>query len=149
MKLSASAQALIRKYEGCKLAPYLCPAGVPTIGIGTTIYPDGKRVSLKDKAITKEQAEEFFQKDLEVRVKAVRALLSQEVDEGKLGALVSFAYNLGIGALGRSSLLKYVNAGEFTRAADEFLKWIHSKGVVEPGLVSRRKAERDMFLGPN
>lgn len=136
---------LIKEFEGLELNSYLCPAGVWTIGYGNTFYEDGARVK-PNETITEERANTMLEFVYDKFEASVKALLKVEVTENQLGSLVSFAYNLGVGALGKSTLLKLLNAGDYAGAADELLKWTRASGKVLPGLVRRRKAERELFL---
>lgn len=146
--LSESAVKLIKTFEGLSLKPYLCPANVPTIGYGTTVYPDGRKVSVKDPPITEAQADEFLRHDAEKFCSDVERLVTVSINDNQFGALVSFCYNLGAAALQNSSLLKKLNSGRHAEAAEEFLKWVYAAGQVLPGLVKRRQAERALFLHP-
>jgi lysozyme len=142
MKTSNKGIELIKKYEGCKLEAYRCPAGVPTIGYGHTFG-----VCMGQK-ITQEKAEELLRKDLasfEVQVEQMAPGLSQ----AQFDALVSFSFNLGSAALYRSSLLKRYLAGDLEGAKLEFGKWTFAGGKVLPGLVARRRAEAELFGGAN
>lgn len=139
---------LIESFEGCVLHPYLDSVKVPTIGIGTTVYPDGKKVSMKDPVITKDQAYAFLRSHLDKDCGIVEQLIKVPINDNQFAALVSFAYNCGTAALTTSTLLKRLNAGDYQKAADEFLKWDHAGGVVLAGLTRRRQAERALFLHP-
>lgn len=140
--------------------PYLCPAGVPTIGYGTTIYPNGKKITLRDRTITEAEACEFLMHDLETFAAGVRSLVKVTITQGLFDALVSFAYNVGLDidsdnvaeGLGDSTLLKLVNANIVEtdknwklRLNQEFMKWCKArkKGVMItlPGLLARRMSE--------
>lgn len=147
--LNDAAIKLIKSYEGLVLRPYLCAAGVPTIGYGTTRYPDGQKVKLKDKPITIAKAEEFFLYDVQEFCEGVEKNVLVELSDNQFGALVSFVYNVGIMAFINSSLLRRLNAGDHELAAEEFLKWVHAGGKRLPGLVKRREAERSLFLKPD
>jgi lysozyme len=147
--LNDAAIKLIKSYEGLVLRPYLCAAGVPTIGYGTTRYPDGQKVKLKDPPITVARAEEFFLHDLQDFSEGVEKNVRVELTDNQFGALVSFVYNVGIMAFINSSLLRRLNAGDYELAAEEFLKWVHAGGKRLPGLVKRREAERSLFLKPD
>lgn len=139
---------LVEQFEGCKLAPYLDSVSIPTIGIGTTHYPDGTAVTMNDKPITKAQAYEFLMKHLQADCDAVSGMVKVVVNDNQFAALVSFAYNVGTGALASSTLLKKLNSGDVEGAANQFLKWDHAGGVVVAGLTRRRQAERALFLHP-
>lgn len=159
MKTSNKCKSHIKSFESLQLKPYFCPAGVPTIGYGTTHYPNGLRVKLYDPAITHEQAEAFFNADIERFEHDVMSLVTVPMTQGEFDALVSFAYNAGSDidddkiaeGLGDSTLLRLFNAGDKQGAADEFLKWnkgrVKGKRVELAGLTRRRNAERSMFLG--
>lgn len=133
---------LIKSFEGLELEAYLCPADVWTIGYGHT-----GNVKEGD-SVTKAEAEALLEKDLAVFRNGVTRAVKVPLNENQFGALVSFAYNLGIGSLQSSTLLKLLNAGDYAGAADQFLRWNKSKGKVLTGLVRRREAERAVFLTP-
>lgn len=138
--------ALIKGYEGLHLYPYLCPAGIPTIGYGTTLYPNGRRVTLQDKPLKEHEAEVILKATLAPYERGVSALLKVATTQFQFDALVSFAYNLGLGALGKSTLLKYVNAKKPLSAIEgEFMKWVKGGGRTLPGLVARRQAEFQLY----
>jgi lysozyme len=140
--------ALIEQFEGCKLQPYLDVAKIPTIGIGTTRYPDGRAVTMNDPPITEAQAQSFLKSHLEGDCKAVSGLVKVVLTDNEFAALVSFAYNVGRSALASSTLLKKLNSGDKKGAADQFLKWDHAAGIQVAGLTKRRQAERTLFLLP-
>lgn len=154
MKTSEKGQAHIKKTESFESRPYRCPANIPSIGFGTTRYPNGKAVTMYDPAITLEQANAYFAHDIERFERDVLSLVKVPITQGQFDALVSFAYNCGSDidddtiaeGLGDSTLLKKLNAGDYKGAADEFPKWNKGAGKVQPGLVKRRAAEREMFL---
>lgn len=139
---------LIKLFEGCILKPYLDAVKIPTIGIGTIKYPDGRKVTMKDAPITQAQAEEYLLDHLKGNCKSVEDLVKVALNDNEFGALVSFVYNLGAGALGKSTLLKKLNSGDRTGAAEEFLKWDFAGGKRLAGLTRRRQAERALFLHP-
>ena len=132
---------IIQEFEGCKLAAYLCPAGVWTIGWGST----GVGVS-KGAVWTQAEADERYKKDMAVFKAGVQKLVTVTVNKNQLEALTSFAYNLGIGALKGSTLLKFLNDGNYQAAANQFLRWDKANGKVLAGLARRRTAERNLFL---
>ena len=147
--ISQESVDLIKHFEGLRLTPYLCSAGVPTIGYGSTFYEDGRKVSLQDPPITKERAEELLQFTLNRQFipAALRQCPVLVAHEKKLGAIVSFVYNLGAGRLQSSTLRRKINAEEWDAASNELLKWNKGGGKVLKGLDLRRKAERALFLG--
>ena len=136
--------ALIRRFEGLFLVPYLCPAGVPTIGYGATYYEDGTRVQLTDAPITRERAEALLLWHVKtVYLPAVLKLCPAIVHEtsGRVAALIDWTFNLGSGNLRASSLRRRVNAAEWDLVPDELRKWNKAAGRVLRGLVIRREAE--------
>lgn len=136
------AAPLARRFEGLYLRPYLCPAGVPTIGYGATRYLDGRSVTLTDPPITRQVAEVMLL-DMVRRVYLPAVLkLCPGVDTAeRLAALIDFAFNLGAGNLRASTLRKRVNAGRWTDVPAELRKWNRGGGRVLRGLVLRREAE--------
>lgn len=147
MIVSKNGLDLIKQFEGLSLKPYLDAVNIPTIGWGSTYYPDGKKVTLQDKEITEQKAFEILEyianKDFGYFVnKAVKVKLNQN----QFDALVSFAYNLGNGNLQQSTLLKKVNNNDFIGASLEFEKWNKAGGKVLSGLTKRRTAEKELFL---
>ena len=155
IKLNEEGYQMIMNFEGLSLKPYLCSAGVPTIGYGNTYYPNGKKVTLKDKPITKEYAIEIFKFIADLFAKDVNNLLKTTVTQNQFNALVSFAYNVGSDidaddipeGLGDSTLLKKVNKNPNDLSImAEFLKWDKSLGKVSNGLVKRRKLEAKLYF---
>ena len=137
---------MIKMFEGFRAKPYKCPAGVPTIGYGSTFYSNGKKVTLKDKLITEQDATNLLTTVVTNFSSEVSKLLKIQVTQNQFDALVDFAYNVGIGNLKSSTLLKKVNAKNFSGAALEFIKWNKADGKVLPGLTKRRTAEKDLFI---
>lgn len=130
---------LIKRYEGYRATAYICPAGVLTIGYGHT----GAGVRLG--TITEQQAEELLRADLRVAERAVLRLINVPLTDNQYAALVSFVFNLGSGALQRSTLRQKLNRGEYDAAAQEFHKWIFAGGKRLRGLVRRRAEESELF----
>jgi len=150
MQVSARGLDLIAKFEGLRLKAYPDPGtgNEPwTIGYGTTVYPDGRKVKKGD-VITKAQALEYLQHDTRRFANAVGQVVSVPLNQNRFDALVSFTYNVGISAFSRSTLLRKINAREYEAAEAEFDKWVYAAGKVLPGLVTRRKAERELFKEP-
>jgi lysozyme len=136
------AAALARRFEGLYLTPYLCPAGVPTIGYGATYYENGVRVTLKDPAITRDRAEVLLLwLARTVYLPAVLKLCPGVDTPERLAALIDFAFNLGVGNLSASTLRKRVNASRWGDVPAEIRKWNRGGGRVLRGLVLRREAE--------
>ena len=137
---------IIKKHEGLRLQAYLCPAGVPTIGYGNTFYEDGTRVKMGDR-ITRDRAEKLLLHVVEAFAVQVDRLITSRINANQRAALVSFAYNVGIGNLQRSTLLRKVNANpNDTSIRIEFMKWTKARGQVLRGLVVRRQDEANLYF---
>lgn len=137
---------LCMQFEGLYLRPYLCPAGVPTIGVGSTRYLDGRPVRLTDPPITREHALVLLRsRVLTEFMPAVLRLCGPLDTPGRLAALTDFSYNVGTGALKASTLRRRVLAGQWGRVPAELLKWVRGGGRVLPGLVRRRRKEADLI----
>jgi lysozyme len=153
MILSQNGLKLIMSFEGLKLSPYLDTAGVPTIGYGTIMYPSGHAVTMNDPAITTTQAAQYLEWEVNQKVGSVQHYVQVVVSQNEFDALVSFAYNEGLGALKTSTLLRLLNLGDTQGAADQFLMWdkdrVDGQLVVNQGLLNRRQAERNLFLTPD
>jgi lysozyme len=144
----ALAAKICQRFEGCVLTAYhgaADRAGLYTIGWGTTEI-DGQPVQ-PGTTITQAQADDLLTDTLSAVQSKVEAMLTRQLEDYQEAALISFAYNLGTGALGSSTLLKEVNAGNFDAAAQQFGLWIHANGVVVKGLVARRAFEAQVFSG--
>ena len=150
MKLSDTGINLITKFEGLKLEAYVCPAGVATIGYGTTRYPDKSKVRIGDKLPSKEKAIELFKVNLKEYEDSVSGLLYNVlINQNQYDALVSFVYNLGTGAFAGSTLLRKIklNPNDLT-IKDEFNKWVNVSGKPSNGLIRRRKEEAALYFKP-
>ncbi|MEB2870302.1 lysozyme [Pseudomonas rhizosphaerae] len=144
MKTSQKGIALIKSAEGLRLKAYPDPGtgGLPwTIGYGSTSGVTRNMV------ITEAQAEQMLAEDLVRFERIVERALCVPVNQGQFDALVSFTYNVGEGNFTKSTLLRKLNAGDTAGAAEQFSRWVHAGGKVLPGLVTRRAAERAIFLG--
>lgn len=140
MKASINCINLIKESEGFRDKAYKCPAGIWTIGFGFTKGVKPSDTTTLDEAIARLAVE---LEDYEAGVlEHVRVPLTQ----GQFDALVDFAFNLGVGALSESTLLRKLNDGDLMGAANEFPRWVKSGGKTLPGLVKRRAAERALFL---
>lgn len=137
---------LIKKFEGCKLTAYKCPAGIWTIGFGSTYYADGTRIKEGD-TISLEQANKLLADTLTPYEKFVDANTRDDISQGQFDALVDFAYNCGNGNLKSSTLLKKVNANPNDKSIEkEFMKWTKAAGKELKGLVNRRNAEVKLYF---
>jgi lysozyme len=138
---------MIKSFEGFRGTPYKCPAGIPTIGYGATFYPNGKKVTMSDAAITEEQATELLAHMLVSFEKYVDSYCIDSITQNEFDALVSFAYNLGPANLKASTLLKKVNANPNDESIRlEFMKWVKAGGKTLKGLVRRREAEANLYF---
>jgi len=170
MKLSPAGEALMHKFEGFRNRPYLCPAHIWTIGYGHVLYqeqirlpmvrPPGKtkedipmirsEYPLKpedNRVWSKEEINELFRVDVGDFERGVLRLIPGVVGrQGSFDALVSFAYNAGLGNLQRSQIRMRANRGDWEGAAESFRQWTKGGGKVLPGLVRRREAEIALFL---
>jgi lysozyme len=137
------ARELCKRFEGFRAKPYICPAGVPTIGYGATYYPDGRRVTMADPPISQADAEALL--DTQLRQEFLPAVLrlcpSLIAYPAALNATVDFAFNLGVGRLQTSTLRRRLNAKDWPGAAEQLRRWVRGGGKVLPGLVRRREAE--------
>ncbi len=138
--------AIIRKFEGLKLTAYLCPANVWTIGYGSTFYENGSKVRQGDK-ITLDRADKLLLEMVKRFEISVRGLVKSKINDNQLGALTSFAFNVGVGALNKSTLLRKVNANpNDPTIRNEFMRWTRGGGKVLKGLVTRREAEANLYF---
>ncbi len=136
------AAILCRKYEGLYRGPYICPAGVPTIGYGATYYEDGRRVTLNDPVISKARAEALLVWHIRyVYLPAVCKLCPNISDPYKLAAIIDFTFNLGSNRLKTSTLRKRVLSEDWDEVPTELRKWNRGGGRVLRGLVLRRESE--------
>ncbi len=147
MHLSQNGLALIKKFEGFRANPYLCSAGIPTIGYGSTYYENGVRVKLSDSPISEEWAEELLKKNVVHYDVAVNSLTRDDITQNQYDALVSFAYNVGVTNFKNSTLLKRVNANpKDPNITNQFMKWIRAGGRVVKGLILRRREEAQLYF---
>ena len=157
MMLDNKGVLLIAQFEGLRLKPYLCSAGVPTIGYGSTFYPSGRKVTMQDKPITQETAFWMLKQVANMFAKDVDSLVTSNINQNQFNALVSFAFNLGSDidsdnipeGLGDSRLLRRVNANpNDPEIAREFVKWNKAGGRVLDGLTKRRLKEAELYFTP-
>lgn len=159
MKASQGIKDFVKNKEGFSSKPYYCPAGVPTIGYGSTLYPNGKKVTMKDSVVSPEEADKIFDWHFSMFEKDVNSLLPANFDipanQSKFDALCSFAYNVGSDidaddipeGLGDSTLLKMVIKDANNPAIrQEFMKWNKANKKVSNGLTKRRGQEADWYF---
>lgn len=138
---------LCKEFEGFRSKPYRCPAGVATIGYGSTRYLDGQLVTLQDPPIDRLTAEVMLKESLrnEYLPGVLRACPGLIAHQTKLNAIVDFTYNLGVGRLQSSTLRRRLNQSDWEGAQEQLMRWVRGGGRVLPGLVRRREAEARLF----
>lgn len=152
MRLDTNGINLIAEFEGLSLVPYYATAeekakGIVTIGYGNTFYPNGTKVKITDKPITKAQALEYLKYVADSFASKVDDLVIPNITQNQFNALVSIAYNIGLGAFKISTLIKKVNANPNDPAINnEFLKWNKQAGKVLNGLTRRRIKESAVYF---
>jgi lysozyme len=139
--LGPAGENLIKSFETLKLVAYLDQRGRWTCGWGHT-GPD----VVEGTTCTPEQAEDWFQQDTQAAVNGVNESIQTNVTQNQFDALVSFTFNVGVGAEGHSTMAKLINARNFAGAATQFPLWDHVDGVPNAGLLRRRQAEQALFL---
>ena len=157
MKISARGIQLIKHWEGVRYRPYICSARLHTVGVGHVLYPAQGRLPLDqrdaypleqndNRTFSKDEVNGILSTDLIRFEVGVARLFPLVLTAGQNDALVSFAFNLGLGGVQRSTLRQKILRGETQEAADEFLKFTRGGGKILPGLVKRRNDERALFL---
>jgi len=134
---------LIKRFEGFSPTIYTCPAGYPTIGYGHVVRGD-ERDRFAD-GIDEGEARDLLQRDVRWAERGVLRLIDVPLTDGQFDALVSFTFNLGTGALQRSTLRRKVNREEHDKVPSEFMRWVWADGRRLRGLVLRRKAEAELY----
>jgi lysozyme len=154
-KLDLKGRKFLQEREGFSAVPYLDSNNIPTIGFGNTFYPGGKKVTMKDKPITRAYGTEIFNVIVGQFEKDVNYLVKNVISQNQFNSLVSFAYNVGSDidvdtiaeGLGDSTLLKKVNKNPNDPTIKaEFAKWKYSGGKVINGLISRRQLEAELYF---
>jgi lysozyme len=145
MMINNAGLELIKTFEGFSSSPYLDPIGIPTIGFGSIWNDDGSPVTMEQSDLDETEAERFLRREVHHIEKRIGRLIQAELTTNMFSALCSFAYNIGTGALQRSTMRMKLNRGWYEAAADEFPKWRKAGGRVLQGLVRRRIAERNLF----
>lgn len=145
MIISNNCVSIVKKYEGFRSKPYKCPAGIPTIGYGSTFYINSEKVSMYDSEISETFASELLETVLNDFAKKVDNIIKVSLNQNQFDALVSFTYNIGIGAFTKSTLLKKLNNVDFQGASNEFIRWNKANGKVLKGLTNRRLDEQKLF----
>ncbi|MCB1378464.1 MAG: lysozyme [Alphaproteobacteria bacterium] len=146
MEVSKEGLALIRRFEGFRAKAYRCPAGIWTIGYGHTSQAGPPTVT-PGMQINRDDASDILDRDVARFAEDVRKLVRVDLSDAQFAALVSFAFNVGIGNFRASSVLKAVNAGEFDIVPRRLQLWVKAGSKILPGLVKRRAAEAELFIG--
>jgi lysozyme len=146
-KINKAGLDLIKSFEGLYLTAYLDIVGVPTIGFGCTEGVSKEDVANK-RTISAETAESMLMTELDRFQKGVEACVTVPLNDNEFAALVSFSYNLGLGSLQKSTLLKLLLSGDRAGAAEQFIRWNKAGGKEVSGLTRRRLAEKALFLSP-
>jgi len=146
MKVNSEGYALIKKFEGCRLKAYLCPANVWTIGYGNTFYENGMKVKEGD-VITQQRAEELAKFIIDQFAVTIEPFIQKPLNDNQFSACVSLAYNIGTSGFKRSSVFKKLNINpNDPTIADSFKLWNKGGGKVLAGLVKRREAEIQLYF---
>jgi len=140
MQISPRGLALIKQYEGFSALRYLCPAGYWTIGYGHVLQTAEAAHTMNE-----EEASELLAQD----IRAIMRLVSAALSQNQFDALCSFAFNLGAGALQRSTLRRKINNNEHDCVPAELLRWVYAGGRILPGLLARRRAEGQLYATEN
>lgn len=144
MKVSIIGINLIKKYEGLRLTAYRCPSGILTIGYGHT------KTVKPGMTINETMADLLLEQDIKEYEKGINELIKVALNQNQFDALVSLCFNIGVGAFGRSTLLKLLNNKDYNGAAEQFMRWVNGRtaqGLMPlPGLVKRRTEEKNLFL---
>ena len=142
MKLDESGYSELHKREGLRTKPYLDTRGIPTISLGVTYYPNGRKVTMQDKALTIEEAERLGKVTADRFASEVTTLIKSKVNQNQFNALVSIAYNIGINGFKTSTFLKLVNKNpNDPKIKDAIMLWTKNKE-----LIGRRKAEAAQYF---
>jgi lysozyme len=139
VKYSQACVDLVKRAEGFRSRTYKCPAGLDTIGYGTT---RGVRPGM---VVTEAEATQMLIRDLDGAARDVLRLVKAPLTPGQFDALVSFVFNVGATSFAKSTMLVRLNAGDYEGAAAQFGRWVYAKGKKLPGLVERRRQEEQLF----
>lgn len=149
MKYSQRCIDLISLYEGFRSHPYLDPVGIPTIGFGNITWPNGTKVSMKDGAISREEAVKMLCYHIDKQIMPnLDTLISVKINQNQVDAIISFCYNVGVDNFRNSSMRRLINSNLMKQAGNEFQRWTKSSGKVLPGLTKRREDEQKLFNTP-
>jgi lysozyme len=157
VKVSPKAIKMIKHHEGVRTKPYRCPALLWTVGVGHVIDPahigvkfdERKNLPIPsgwDRTLSMQEVDEILAADLSRFERGVLRMCPSGLNQSRFDALVSFAFNVGLGNLQRSSIRMKHNRADFDGAAEAFMAWTKAGGRVLPGLVKRRQDEKDLYL---
>lgn len=157
MNVSAKATEMIKHHEGVRYKPYQCPAKLWTIGVGHVLYPDQGKIPIDQRGgyqlrqednrqFSKEEVDAILRDDLQRFERGVHTYCPVSLTQGMFDGLVSFAFNVGLGTLQRSTLRQKLLRGDKEGTAEELLKYCMAGGKVLKGLQKRRMDERALFL---
>lgn len=157
MKVSAKAIEMIKHHEGVRQKAYRCPAKLWTIGVGHVLYPEQGKLKLDnrmsvnlrpedDRVFSMEEVDEILRSDLNRFERGVVQYCPVPLTQGNFDSLVSFAFNVGLGTLQRSTLRQKLLRGDKEGAAEELLKYCMAGGKILKGLQKRRMDEKALFL---
>jgi lysozyme len=148
MKISQTGIDLIKSFEGLELTAYKCPAGIVTIGFGSTYYPDKSPIKMGDKLKDKQAAEELLKSTVITFESTINGLFyNVTLKQNQFDALVSLVFNIGPNAFAASTLLKKAKVNPNDKSIEiEFNKWVNGGGKKLPGLIRRRKAEAKLYF---
>lgn len=147
MILSQKGKEILKRFEGFKSCPYRDQIGKPTVGIGTTIYPDGKVVTMKDPCINVDKAYEYLSDHVQKRViSSIEPSITQVLNQNQIDSIISLVYNIGAGRFLKSTLLKRININPNDKdgITEAFMMWVNAGG--EPILAPRRRAEVRLYF---
>lgn len=148
MQINQDTLELVKEFEGFRAKAYKCPAGVWTIGYGTTAAAGVGIDPKPGVTVTEDEAEDLLEKTMEKFGEQIKPFITAPINNNEYGAFLSLAYNIGPGAFKKSSALRLFNAGDKAGAAKALLMWNKAGGKVLPGLTRRREAEKKLFLKP-
>lgn len=157
MSLHPAVLPMLKHHEGVRYKPYRCPAFLWTVGVGHVMYPEQGKLPVDSRktyplkaqdarTFTKEEVDKTLEQDLRRFVVGVQRYCPTGLNSSRMGALVSFAFNVGLGTLQRSTLRMKHNRGDYAGAAEELMKYVKAAGKVLPGLVRRRNDEKALYL---
>jgi hypothetical protein len=146
MKISQNGIDLIKRFEGCRFTPYRDSIGLWTVGYGHLIENGKSLPSGFNRVFTQKEIDDYLVNDLLHVESGISVLVRVPITQNQFDSLCSFCYNLGVGTLQKSTLLKDINASLWDATANDLLKFHFAGGVSQPGLVKRRQAEHDLFI---